>query len=60
MKNQTVMTKRTYYILGVICIIAAGAMYFLGKEDPKLTELKDFWWIPLPIAALFLLLANRK
>lgn len=54
------MTKRTYYILGVICIIAAGAMYFLGKEDPKLTELKDFWWIPVPLAALFLILANRK
>ncbi len=54
------MTKRTFYILGVICIIAAGAMYFIGKDSSHLSELYDFWWIPLPLAALFLFLANRK
>ena len=54
------MNKRTFYILGVICIIAAAAMYFIGKDSSHLSELYDFWWIPLPLAALFLLLANRK
>jgi hypothetical protein len=59
MKNQTDMNKKTLYILGVLCIIASAAMYFMGK-DPKLTELGEFWWIPLPIAALLLIVASRK
>lgn len=52
--------KTIFYILGVVCIIAAAAMYFMGKEDSKLSELQDFWWIPLPIAAIALLVANKK
>ncbi len=52
--------KRNFYILGVICIIAAAAMYFIGKDSSNLSELYDTWWIPLPFAALFLLLANKK
>ena len=52
--------KKVFYLIGVICIIAAAAMYYLGKEDSKLSELQDFWWIPLPLAALALLIANKK
>jgi len=55
------MNKKTlFYVLGVLCIVASVAMYFIGKESANLSELKDFWWIPLPIGALALLLANRK
>ena len=61
MKTPTVMNKKSlFYILGVLCIVASVAMYFIGKESANLSELKEFWWIPLPIGALALLLANRK
>ena len=52
--------KSLYYILGVLCIVASVAMYFIGKESSHLSELQDFWWIPLPLGALALLMANRK
>jgi hypothetical protein len=52
--------KSLFYILGVLCIVASIAMYFIGKESANLSELRDFWWMPLPLAALALLVANRK
>jgi len=52
--------KSLFYILGVLCLVAAAAMYFIGKESSHLSELKDFWWIPLPLGLLALFLANRK
>ena len=52
--------KKVFYILGVLCLIAAAAMYFIGKQSSHLSELQDFWWIPLPLGALALLAAGRK
>ncbi len=52
--------KSLFYLLGVLCIVASAAMYFIGKNSSHLSELKDFWWMPLPLAALALLIANRK
>jgi ATP adenylyltransferase/5',5'''-P-1,P-4-tetraphosphate phosphorylase II len=55
------MNKKTiYYLLGVLCIAASFVMYIIGKNSGHLSELKDFWWMPLPLAALALLVANRK
>ncbi|MBL7701803.1 MAG: hypothetical protein JNM14_06105 [Ferruginibacter sp.] len=52
--------KSLFYILGVLCLVASAAMYFIGKDSSHLSELKDFWWIPLPLGALALLMASRK
>jgi hypothetical protein len=52
--------KSLFYILGVLCLVASAAMYFIGKESSHLSELSDFWWIPLPLGALALLMASRK
>ncbi|MEO6253522.1 MAG: hypothetical protein ABIO79_09465 [Ferruginibacter sp.] len=61
MKNQTDMNKKkVFYIVGVLCIIASIAMYVIGKGSANLSELYDVWWIPLPIGALALIMANRK
>jgi len=52
------MNKKTVFItLGVLCLIASVAMYVIGGNNANLTELKEFWWIPLPLAAISLLLA---
>jgi hypothetical protein len=54
------MNKKTLFgVLSVVCLAASAAMYFIGKNSSHLSELKDFWWIPLPLGALALLLANR-
>jgi hypothetical protein len=52
--------KNLFYMLGLLCIVTSIAMYFIGKESNNLSELQEFWWIPLPIAALALLVANKK
>jgi len=52
--------KSIYSILGSLCIIASIAMYFIGNQSSHLSELKDFWWMPLPLAAILLLLATRN
>lgn len=51
--------KKLFFTLGFICIIAAVAMYMIGKDSSHLSELKDFFWVPLPLAAIFLLAATR-
>ena len=60
-KKSTVMNKKSlFYILGVLCIVVSIAMYMIGKNSSNLSELQDFWWIPLPLGALALLIANKK
>ena len=51
--------KRIYSLLALLCIAAAIVMYVMGNKNDHLTELKDFWWMPLPLGALLLLMASR-
>ena len=52
--------KAVFGILGVLCLVASAAMYMIGSNSSHLTELKDFWWIPLPLAAISLLIASKS
>jgi hypothetical protein len=52
--------KKLFFFLGILCIIASAAMYFMGKTNSHLTELSDYWWIPLPIGAILLLVSNKQ
>lgn len=58
--NINMNRKSVLYVLGLLCIIASIAMYMIGKSSSHLSELKDFWWIPLPLGAISLLLANKR
>ncbi|HMK03858.1 MAG TPA: hypothetical protein VK489_06695 [Ferruginibacter sp.] len=51
--------KNTYAILAVLSLVAAIVMYMAGKNSANLTELQEYWWMPLPLAAIFLLLSSR-
>jgi hypothetical protein len=51
--------KRLLYLLGLLCLAASAAMYFIGSNSGHLSELKDFWWMPLPLGIIALLVANR-
>lgn len=47
--------KAIYGILGLLLVVAAVVIYVVGNKSSHLSELKDFWWYPLPLAALSLL-----
>ena len=51
--------KAVFGIIGVLSLVASVAMYMIGKNSSHLSELKDFWWMPLPLAAICLLLAAK-
>jgi hypothetical protein len=49
------MNKRTIYsVVAALAIAASATMYIVGKDSSHLSELRDFWWYPLPIALLCL------
>ena len=49
--------KAVFGIIGVLAVIASIVMYRMGKNSSHLSELKDFWWCPLPLAAICFLVA---
>lgn len=52
--------KSLFFLLGILCLAASVAMYVIGKNSSHLSELSDFWWIPLPLGLLALFVAGRK
>ena len=54
------MNKKTILgTVGVLCLVSCVAMYMIGKNNDHLSELKNYWWMPLPLAAILLSLAAR-
>ena len=52
------MNKKTVLVtVGLLAIVASIVMKVMGK-DSHLTELQDYWWIPLPIALICFLAAG--
>jgi uncharacterized membrane protein YhhN len=49
-----------YFTLGIICFILAAAMYIIGGNDPKLTELRDTFAIPIPLAIILIVLGYQE
>lgn len=54
------MNKTLLFILAILCIGASVAMYIIGSDSSHLSELKDFWYVPLPLGLIALLGALRK
>jgi hypothetical protein len=52
------MNKKVVFgTIGVLALIASLVMYKVGSSSSHLSELKDFWWVPLPLAVICLLVA---
>lgn len=47
-------------ILFVLCVAASIAMYVIGNNSGHLSELADFWYVPIPLGLVALLGAVRK
>ena len=45
-------------VVAVISVAASIWMYRTGHRSSHLSELKNFWWIPLPLAVICLLIAG--
>lgn len=57
------MNKKTIFaIIGILAVIASIVMYKMGKNSSHLSELKSFWWYPLPLAVICFLasVAGKK
>lgn len=52
--------KKFAQVLAALAIIAAIAMYMVGSNSGHLSELKDFFWVPLPLAVICLIIAFGK
>ena len=46
--------KAVFGTIGILALIASIAMYVVGGNSSHLSELKDFWWMPLILAAICL------
>jgi hypothetical protein len=54
------MNKKLAGTLGLLCIAVAFAMYMVGNKSSHLSELKDFWWAPVPLGVLLILYVINK
>jgi hypothetical protein len=56
------MNKTFLLVLGFLALTASLAMKILGNKSSHLSELQEYWWIPLPLALLCFLGAgyNKK
>jgi hypothetical protein len=53
--------KNIYLTAGFICIMASVVMFMVGSSNSHLTELVDFFWVPLPLGVvLFMVGAQQK
>jgi hypothetical protein len=59
-KTITIMSKKVLSAIGILALIASLAMYMVGKNSANLSELKDYWWAPLPVALICFLVASKK
>jgi hypothetical protein len=56
------MNKIVLVIIALICFIGATVMYVIGSDSSHLSELKDYWYLPIPlgIIALFGLVQKKQ
>lgn len=54
------MKKPLFLALGVLCVLAAAGMYYVGNNSGHLSELKDFFWVPLPLAIISFILYTKN
>lgn len=52
--------KKAAPILATLSIIASVAMYIIGSNSGHLSELKDFFWVPLPLVIILLFITLKK
>lgn len=52
--------KKLAPLLALLCFLASLIMYQVGSSSGHLRELKDMFWLPLPLGVIFALLALKN
>ena len=52
--------KAIFGTIGILAIIVSIAMYVIGGNSSHLTELREFWWAPLIVAVICLVVAGNS
>jgi hypothetical protein len=52
--------KTTTIVLGLLALLASAGMFIVGNGSTHLSELKDFFWVPLPLALVLFGLGLKK
>jgi hypothetical protein len=47
--------KKLFLGIGGLCVIASIGMYVVGSDSSHLSELVDFFWVPLPLGVVAIL-----
>jgi hypothetical protein len=50
--------KKLALIFAILCFVASAIM-FSFRNDSHLSELGDFFWVPLPLGAVLLILTLK-
>lgn len=53
------MKSKILSVLATLSFASAGAMYTIGSNNSHLTELKDLFWVPIPLGIVLFLLAKK-
>jgi len=53
------MKKTMFFIFAALTFIASIVMYYVGSNSANLSELLDFYWVPLPLGLILLLVAIK-
>ncbi|MDC0230708.1 hypothetical protein OAK19_01990 [Aureispira] len=54
------MNKKQLNIIARLAFIIAFGMFLVGSNSSHMSELKDFFWVPIPIALIALVAAMKK
>jgi hypothetical protein len=54
------MNDKFLNIISILCVVASVGMYVVGSNSGHLSELQDFFWVPLPLGIGTFLLAKKK
>ena len=60
LKQYSMNKGLLFIILGIICATASIVMWQIGSNSGHLTELKDYFYVPLPLAGILLIVGIQK
>jgi hypothetical protein len=51
------MKTKVFGAIAALAVLASAAMFMIGKNSTHMSELKTLFWVPLPLAVVFGILA---
>jgi hypothetical protein len=52
--------QKTWFFLSAFALVVSFTMKYVGDTNRALSELQDFWYIPLPLAVIWFMTGVKK